>query len=210
MTKSENSGFRRGGKLNPVSMVGKILAEITEDQRPRHENVRIEIMIGIDPGVNTGFAVWDAVKREFVTIGTGSFWEAIRELDKYSNPMPRPGARHAAVYIEAPQMNRPTFGGGYHNGANGVRTREKVSRNVGMNIRDSQLIMEYCAMIGLLYFPIKPGKYTKTKLKSDDFRSITGENRRISEHARDAAMMVFDKRPFKMPIIVFPEPKDAP
>ena len=39
-----------------------------------------EIYIGIDPGVKTGFAVWDSYKKQFIAIETLMIHEAFDQV----------------------------------------------------------------------------------------------------------------------------------
>jgi hypothetical protein len=164
--------------------------------KSNYPGISIARFIGIDAGVNTGFAVWDANASRFDKIITTTFWGAINELQ--SEHMALAGKRidvnttpGIAVYIENPNGNRPTFArhGAY---------REKISQNVGMNKRDAQLLIQYCMDNGMLFFPVTPGKHSMTKMKPDAFAKYTGYNGRTSSHGRDAAMLVFGKTKISM------------
>lgn len=153
--------------------------------------VTITRFIGIDAGVNTGFAVWDAETSRFNKIATTTFWGAIQALE--SEHMELAGKQtdvnttHGiAVYIENPNGNRPTFG-------KHQAYREKISQNVGMNKRDAQLLIEYCKNNHILFFSITPGKHSMTKMKPEAFAKYTGYDARTSSHGRDAAMLVYGK-----------------
>lgn len=143
---------------------------------PAHKVVHV----GIDPGVNVGFAL--SHKGKLLQLATLSFWEVVAELEALAE-----GAR-IHVYIEDPNANRPTF---HKKGADNAAKREKISQNVGMNKRDAQLLIQKVELLGVSVVPIPPrgSKITDAAL----FRKLTGWEATSSQHARDAAMLVLGR-----------------
>lgn len=130
------------------------------------------ITIGIDPGVNTGIAV--AVEGVLEVVETRDFWRAVELVDSY---------RRLAftLIIEDPRGQR--VAPSQYNSAR--------LRGVGSVERDAKLWIEYAEHYGIPYRAVKPGKLRK--IDAATFAKLTGWTLRTSEHARAAAMMVFER-----------------
>jgi hypothetical protein len=160
----------------------------------------IRRIIGIDPGVHTGFAMtvrdtenlsWHlAEKGTEWNLETFSFWGAVKRLAaiqlEHPDQLPK-------VYIEDPNINKPTF----HRKLGGESMRSyqarmhKISQNVGMNKRDAQLLIDWLSMRGWDYYPVPPRK--AAKVNAEYFKKLTGYSKRSSQHARDAAMLILGR-----------------
>lgn len=130
-------------------------------------------LIGIDPGVKTGLAVWDTNKKIFDRIETTDILNAIKIVFSYSC------AFETLVMIENPNL-RNWFGNS---------GREKL-QGAGSIKRDYSIWEKFLNDNQIEYQPVPP-KNIKTKLRSDHFRQITGYVGKTSNHSRDAAMMVY-------------------
>lgn len=142
------------------------------------------IYIGIDPGVKTGFAVWDSESRSYVRIDTLDFWGTYDGViyEYYpSDALP-------VIVIEDPSQNRPTF----DKGERGARRREKISQNVGANKREGQLLADRFESLGFEVRRVRPAKGTGSKMNAPAFSRLTGFTGRTSQHGRDAAMLVYE------------------
>lgn len=138
---------------------------------------RIRIVIAIDPGVNTGMAL--AFDGILVEVYTASFTKAqadILELVNRGNAI--------ELVIEDPR--------GQYVPKGDPRYGTHRLKGVGSVERDAKLWIEFAEFYGIKYRTVKPGKYRKIDAKT--FAKITGWTGRTSEHARAAAMMVFEKR----------------
>jgi hypothetical protein len=138
------------------------------------------ILIGIDPGVQNGYAVMrDGV---FTCLDTRSFWELIDALTPLEFM-----AESKVVYIENPNVNRPVF---VKKGAN-AKGYLRIAQNVGSNKRDAQLIIEFCQSKKIPCVTVAPlrGAYHKPDAKT--FYNLTGCKGKTSQHARDAAMLIY-------------------
>ena len=136
-----------------------------------------KILIGIDTGVNTGFAVaidsgngGDLQKVECLSIT-----QAMANINEL---VTENGKESIKLYIEDARL-RTWFTGG----------REKA-QGVGSVKRDAQIWEDWCKEQELNYVMIHP-KANATKTKADVFKKRTGWVGRTNEHARDAAMLVF-------------------
>lgn len=144
--------------------------------------------IGIDAGVNTGFAQWNTDKNEFDGILTLTFWEAITKLEQIQElEQFIPEDRKMHVYLEDPNVNKPTF---FHK-ATASRVREKISQNVGSNKRDAQLIAEFCRYRSIKITLVPPNR--KGKMKPEAFKQISNYKGKTSQHGRDAALLVLGR-----------------
>lgn len=135
-------------------------------------------LIGIDGGVLTGFAVYDRKARHLTRVDTTTFWGAYEAVRIYN-------ITSTAVIIEAPQLNRPVFD---RDSADSHKKHGRLAMNVGSVKRESQLLAEGLRRAGYLVIEEKP---TTAKWDAMYFARVTGWPKRCSQHARDAAKLVF-------------------
>lgn len=139
---------------------------------------KITTIVGIDPGVNTGFAVVD--NGELSDVLTLSFTEAQAWCLKCRARYAEQGNVHTLeLVIEDPRGQYVPYG---------QREAQRI-KGVGSVERDCKLWIEFCEFYGIPYRLVKPGKYRK--IDAATFRKWTGYEGRTSEHARAAAMMVW-------------------
>ena len=138
------------------------------------------LYIGIDPGVNTGIAVWDSDKREFLTIGTKTILNALflcKEILYREVPH--------IIFEDARQRKW------LPRERNNAEYRGKLM-GAGSVKRDCEIWEEFCQGYNIPYTAIPPRKGL-TKWTPESFARLTGWKGRTSNHARDAAMLVFGK-----------------
>jgi len=143
------------------------------------------VNVGIDPGVNTGIAVGSS--QGLSLLATTNFWGAVDTISMLH-------VKHGiglSVYIEDPSQNKPVFNRGKVG-----RVAENIAQKVGSNKREGRLLIEYCQRNGIRVFAVRPTKGTMTKLKSPYFKKLTGYTVRCSQHARDAAMLIFKRKTY--------------
>ena len=133
-----------------------------------------EYYIGIDPGVTTGFAVWNRKDKSFEMIGSGKILDVMRKLEIY------PVLHRCEFVIENPSL-RKWFG---------KSGRERL-QGAGSIKRDYSIWLEWFEHNGATFRGIAP-KVIKTKLDAAQFKKITGYAERTNSHSRDAAMMVYN------------------
>ena len=132
------------------------------------------IIIGIDPGVNTGYAEWDASKgifRFISTFGILGATDCIR--DGFSG-------EPATLVIWEDARLRTWFG---------TKGRESL-QGAGSIKRDCSIWAEFFAATGIPNVPVKP-QIGGTKWTAPAFAKLTGWTERTNEHGRDAAMLVY-------------------
>lgn len=135
--------------------------------------------IGIDPGVNTGYALWDSKQGKFDMVSTITFWGAILLLE-----VAMIVKEQHCIVIEDPNLNRPTFDRPGQN----TFVMKKIAQNVGSNKRDAQLLIEWCESNGFEVVRVKP---STAKWDKNTFIRITKWERTTNEHGRDAAKLIF-------------------
>ncbi|WFF39271.1 hypothetical protein LU290_03345 [Moraxella nasibovis] len=136
------------------------------------------ILIGIDPGVNTGFA--KSYDGELVEVKTCSIIEAMKWVG-FTAVQAREHDHQLTIYIEDARKRKWVTGG-----------REKL-QGVGSVKRDAVIWEEFCVYHGIAYELVAP-KNNNTKLDKETFKRLTGWQGRTSQHARDAVMLVWGRK----------------
>lgn len=134
--------------------------------------------IGIDPGVQTGFAVWHSESRYLAEVETYSITQAMERVKMLADIL---GKDNIRVFVEDARK-RKWFGNS---------GREKL-QGAGSVKRDSRIWEDWCREQGLQYRMIAPG-CNRTKLTEAQFKFVTQWHGRSSVHGRDAAMLVFGR-----------------
>lgn len=138
-----------------------------------------KILIGIDTGVKTGYAVamdhgTGGELHQVECLSITKAMQAVQEIKAIH------GKDSLKLYIEDARK-RTWFTGG----------KEKA-QGVGSVKRDAQIWEDWCIEQEFNYIMVHP-KANATKTKADLFKKITGWTGRTNEHARDAAMLVFKR-----------------
>jgi hypothetical protein len=139
------------------------------------------IVIGIDPGVNTGVAVWDTTTQQFLDVRCSGIVSAMLYIDRLRNTR-----KVSLVVFEDARLRK------------WIPREKDLSQfrgramGAGSVKRDCAIWEEWCKGYGI-DFVASPPKNGKTKLSGDTFRRITGYTGRTNEHSRDAAMLVFGR-----------------
>lgn len=145
----------------------------------------MKVLVGIDTGVNTGFAV--AIDR-----GHGGELEQVtcltitKAMHQVNELIVQHGKGSLQLIIEDARK-RTWFGGA---DARQARSGAGIREGVGSVKRDAQIWEDWCKENDINFKMIHP-KNNSTKYKADTFKKITGWTGRTNEHARDAAMLVF-------------------
>lgn len=141
--------------------------------------------LGIDPGVKTGFAVWDSKNKVFHNYGETDFWGMVDFLYSCIE------RNDITVVIEDPNQNKPVFDKdtpeNIFDRNKARRTREKIAQNIGSNKREASLLIEYCQLKEIPCISVKP---TTKKWDKALFKAATKITEEVSQHTRDAAKLV--------------------
>ena len=134
-------------------------------------------VIGIDPGANTGIAIFqDGVLYTLLTIEP---WELPAELATWG------GDR---VVFEDSRLTSPVW-----SRKTTPEARLKIARNVGQVDAWCNLITAICGELGIPAHGISP-KNKGAKLAAEKFAARTGWVGRCNQHERDAAMVAWQYR----------------
>lgn len=136
-----------------------------------------DILIGIDCGVNTGFA--RSFGGKLSELKTYTIIEAMDDLLFYCKNGRNPVG--VKIYIEDARKRKWVTGG-----------REKL-QGVGSVKRDAQIWQEFCEYYEFDYELVAP-KNNRTKLTAEQFNRLTGWTARTNEHSRDAAMLIWGRK----------------
>ena len=138
------------------------------------------IWIGIDPGTHTGLAVWDSDYKRFSLVATVSLWEALLEVSNQ-------GSRHPVTVVFEDARERKWLPAERNNS----EYRGKLM-GAGAVKRDSAIWQEFLNDNNIPYQRKAPAKGL-TKWSEDSFKKLTGWKGRTSNHARDAALLVWGR-----------------
>lgn len=136
------------------------------------------LYIGIDPGKNTGFAVWDSSQKKLIEVATYPIHIALGVVEAYQV---RTDNNICVVFEDARQ--RKFYTGNVSAKAQGA----------GSIKRDCTIWEDFCTDKGISFRAVPPMKGA-TKWSEEYFRKITGWQGRTSNHARDAVVLVLGRK----------------
>lgn len=131
------------------------------------------LRIGIDPGKNTGFAVWCDTQRRLIECKALLIHEAMAEVLRLHGD----GHLHSVTFEDA--RLRSWF----------ASKGPEALQGAGSIKRDCTIWADFLGSHGIAYRAIKP-QAGATKWTAEQFQRLTGWTRRTNEHARDAALLV--------------------
>ena len=139
------------------------------------------LVVGIDPGVHTGLAVWDTSSRRLLDVRCSGIVEAMR----YVRELMDTRGVGLIVFEDARQRK-------WIPRERDLRQFKGRAMGAGSVKRDSGIWEEFCEVyrIDCVKTPPRQGM---TKLTDATFRGITGYDARTNNHGRDAAMLVFGR-----------------
>jgi hypothetical protein len=137
-----------------------------------------KLLIGIDPGVNTGIATYDPEKKSLL-LDTLKLHEAFRQLIQLNQFW------DLEVVIENPNL--------WTHFQNSKDAKAKL-QGAGSVKRDYSAWVEFLTDYGIPFNGVRPDKSRNAYAKQNAlFQKITGYTKRCSEHARVAAMLVYKR-----------------
>lgn len=154
---------------------------------------RFRFVIGIDPGVKTGIAIWDRESSRLVMVETMDFWGVMLPLVcDIDNLLPGNVIRNTNTeFVVEIAHYAPTFRE-RRGKATSVGTADRMSRNVGGVTREAQLLVAGLRACGYTVTERRPiGKAKRAADDVEQFERQTGWTERTSQHARDAARLCF-------------------
>jgi hypothetical protein len=139
------------------------------------ERSKYKYMIGIDTGVNTGLCVWDRFGKRIRHLATVKIHKAMEAVKYWHDTNP------GAVMVRVEDARKRNWFG--EKGAQQLQGAGSIKR-------DAKVWEDFLDDMGVDYEMVAP-KNNKTKLSSELFKKMTGYAGGASEHARDAAMLVY-------------------
>lgn len=138
------------------------------------------LIIGIDTGTKTGFAVYDTLKKKLIDVNTLPLHRALRLVLSYNKE------NYLHVVFEDARKRKwiPNSGD----------PRKEAGRRMGAGAvkRDAAIWEEFLIDEGIPYTAVAPRKGA-TKWSPGYFARVTGWSKRTSEHSRDAALLVYGR-----------------
>lgn len=131
------------------------------------------LVVGIDPGVKTGLAIYDTEKKVLIACDTVQIHEALDRLQNLN--------KCANMFVRVEDARKRKWFG---------KDSYAKQQGAGSVKRDCKIwedFLKYYDIPHEMIHPIKGG----TKKNKGMFEKITGWQGRTSEHARDAAMLVW-------------------
>ena len=145
------------------------------------------IYIGIDPGEDTGFAVWDSTSKKLLEVATLPIWRALEEVKRWN---------YSCLMAEQPIPFRVIFEDARKRTWFKKESSESEYRGklmgAGAAKRDSKIWEEFLSAQGISFTAQGPHAGW-TKWNKEYWYKFTGWVGRTSEHARDAALLVFGR-----------------
>ena len=133
------------------------------------------MIVGIDPGVKTGFAVWSRAEQRLTAVETLGITQAMTRIREMADAE----TLHSVRFEDA--RLRKWFG---------TRGREAL-QGAGSVKRDCSIWEEFLSgLVGVPFLPVSPQAKGR-KLDATAFAKLTGWRGRTSEHGRDAALLVW-------------------
>jgi hypothetical protein len=138
------------------------------------------MIAGIDPGVNTGLALYDTRTRELVSVKTLPIHQAMEIIaEAYADN----ALTH--VYVEDARLIKLPAHLQRHKG-------QKYAQGVGSVKRDCKIWDDFLTDLKIPHTMVDPRKTVK-KMESDIWMKVTGWKSGSSVHSRDAAMLVWGR-----------------
>ena len=145
-------------------------------------------IIGLDPGVTTGFAVWFHDLHEFTRLEALTPSQVVRELDRMAGP-------HRPPFVVIEDARRlPRYS--KRRAASG-EAAVAVGRSIGYADAYAALFEQACIEAGLPYRLQTPYDHAPHlcgkdgKISAEGFRLVTRYEGSTNQHKRDAGMMAF-------------------
>ena len=152
--------------------------------------MKYDYYLGIDPDTEkSGVALWSRKRQQFVFVKSIEFWDLVdfiqdgelKDFEMFSWV-----DEDVQVIIEGGWLVEKS---NFHK-EQGVRRRERIAKNVGMNHEVGILLEALCKRIGM---PCEVTAPSGMKLDARVFRQMTKWEKTTNQDNRDAAMLVFKK-----------------
>jgi hypothetical protein len=138
---------------------------------------KYRFIIGVDTGVNTGYAVWDRSQRKYLTIKSLKIHSLIITLFLLITDK---GYKDKFYVLAEDARKRKWFGD---------NSQAKLI-GAGSIRRDGSILEDFLTDYAIPHEMIAPRK-GMTKWNDEYFKKMTGWNERTNSHSRDAACLIY-------------------
>lgn len=138
--------------------------------------------IGIDCGVETGYAIWDRKKKALTDVRSIKIHQAMMAILLFHRNWIACGGDTLLVRVEDARLRKEPK-------SYGPAGPAKL-QGVGSVKRDAKIWEDFLTDHKIPFEMVHP-RNNKTKMKQDYFKKVTGWKLATNEHARDAATLVF-------------------
>lgn len=140
---------------------------------------RYKYLIGVDPGVHTGFCIWCSPEKKIVLLEKLKIHRAMEKVlaMEMNNP------ENILVRVEDARLRR------WVPWQKDDKAERGRNRGAGSVMRDAQIWEEFLQDYKIAYEMVAP-MHNKTKTNAAYFKKISGFQQRTNHHERDAAMLV--------------------
>lgn len=139
---------------------------------------RINLLIGIDTGVQTGVAVWCVDTNSFVKITTVDIIRAVHYVLEYSHSL-----KYNVIKVRFEDSRKIKLKKSHPEYYKRLLSSQKLRR-------DCQIWEDFLKSNAIAYEAVNP-QNANTKVDQKHFKQLTGLNI-ASENSRDAAMLVYE------------------
>jgi hypothetical protein len=145
---------------------------------------KIKYVIGIDPGKNTGWAIYSRESKKIEEIKTLTFWDCYDEMKHWTPEI-------TLVVVECPIKNALYARQEKIADQGSMRRGNRMMANASANAHEASLLADGIERLG---FEVRRVRPTRRNFKSaeDDVayvQRITGFEGRTNPHTRDAIML---------------------
>lgn len=142
-------------------------------------------IIGLDPGVHTGYAAWNLPRRRLEQVSSMPIHDAMACVKSLHE------RRELYLVVFEDARLRTWFG---KTDAKQAKYGSAVREGAGSAKRDAKIWADFLGSLGVPYKAVKPAAGA-TKWNAEHFARVTGWTARTNEHGRDAAVLVFGMTP---------------
>lgn len=142
---------------------------------------KYQYIIGIDAGVNTGFACWHTESKKLLAVETIMIHQALDRIRNIESKEPK------SCFVRIEDARLATFD-------RQGETNNSKQQGAGSIKRDAKIWEDAMKDWNIDFEMVRPNNKI-TKLDQRIFEDITGWKGRTSNHGRDAAMLVFNYKP---------------
>lgn len=135
---------------------------------------KYDYYIGIDTGVNTGYAIWGEGEQDFIYVMTIPIHQALNRVKNWIG---------MKIFVRVEDARLATYG-------RNDQIDSFKAQGAGSVKRDAKIWEDFLTDHNIPFELVRPQK-SNTKLSSEKFKNITGWKERTDSHGRDAAMLVY-------------------